>query len=131
MNISIWTQDELDLDSASTGLSQARAAIGAYVSSRCAWVPVYQVQVVASELLTNALKYAGGWWRLKVRCGREKLVVEVSDHDSRLPEPREPDLAGGTGGFGMYLVASLSSDFEAKPTPDGKTVRATWLAHAM
>lgn len=60
---------------------------------------------------------------MKVHRGREKLVIEVSDHDPRVPEPREPDLVDGTGGFGMYPVASLSSNFEAKSAPDGETMR--------
>lgn len=59
MNTSIGTQDGLDLDCAGTGISQARAAVSAYVSSRCGWAPECQVQMVASELLTNALEHAG------------------------------------------------------------------------
>lgn len=119
----------LELDSRVSGLSQARRAVKAFVHEYCAWANEFSVQLVASELLTNALRHAGGWWHLKVRRERAGLVLEVADHDPRLPQPREPDLREG-GGLGMHLISALASTFEVRPTPGGKVLRAVWLPGA-
>ena len=115
----------LELDARTTDLPQARTTVKSYVHEHCTWADDFSVQLVASELLTNAVRHAGGWWHLKVRGGRKKLVLEVADHEPRLPEPREPDLCEG-GGLGLHMIASLSSAFEVRQTVGGKILRVVW-----
>jgi anti-sigma regulatory factor (Ser/Thr protein kinase) len=81
------------------------------------------VVLVVSELVTNAVRHAGG-----VRCFRleeawETVTVVVQDASPVPPQPRPLD-AGEPGGFGWYLVQELAADVQVDIHATGKTVWA-------
>nr|WP_308082807.1 ATP-binding protein [Streptomyces sp. NK15101] len=82
------------------------------------------VVLAVCELVTNAVRHAGGTIALTLTAGFEAIEIAVSDRSSQLSARREPDFAGG-GGFGWTVVHSLASSVTATLHPTGgKTVRA-------
>ncbi|MFC8516516.1 ATP-binding protein [Streptomyces sp. NPDC057257] len=80
--------------------------------------------LVVSELVTNALRHAGGVTGFGLRTGPGTLTVTVSDASPDPPRRRctpvwEP------GGFGWPLVLDLASDVRVRSGPKGKTIEAT------
>ncbi|MFB6557317.1 MULTISPECIES: SpoIIE family protein phosphatase [unclassified Streptomyces] len=80
----------------------------------------FVTELVASELVTNAIRYAGGPVGLRLIRDRV-LVCEVSDPSStqpRLRRARETD----EGGRGLFLVAQLTDRWGCRFTGTGKTI---------
>ncbi|MGZ9929466.1 ATP-binding SpoIIE family protein phosphatase [Streptomyces sp. NC-S4] len=80
----------------------------------------FVTELVASELVTNAIRYAGGPVGLRLIRDRV-LVCEVSDPSStqpRLRRARETD----EGGRGLFLVAQLADRWGCRFTGTGKTI---------
>lgn len=117
----------LERGSADTTVAEARAAVADYVRAHCPWVSQQGVVLAVSELVSNAIRHADGWWRLRVRADRAELVIEIEDCSPDLPEPRRPDFTGA-GGLGLHIVERLVSRFEVWPDvpAGGKTVCAVW-----
>lgn len=86
------------------------------------------LQLVTSELVTNALRYAGGPVELRMRVLGARLRIEVLDAEPQaLPEPRHaPD--DDPHGRGLNLVIAVSADWGVDRTPDGKLVWAELAA---
>ncbi|WP_078964213.1 MULTISPECIES: ATP-binding protein [unclassified Streptomyces] len=79
--------------------------------------------IVVSELVSNALRHAGGVTGFSVRIDGGTVVIEVADASPQLPRsPGTP--AHVPGGFGWALVNSLSQRTEVRLGPHGKTVTA-------
>ncbi|MEU9305375.1 SpoIIE family protein phosphatase [Streptomyces sp. NPDC048269] len=86
----------------------------------------FVTELVASELVTNAIRYAGGPVGLRLIRDR-KLTCEVSDPSStqpRLRRARETD----EGGRGLFLVAQLADRWGSRFTRAGKTI---WTEQAI
>ncbi|MFD9030150.1 SpoIIE family protein phosphatase [Streptomyces sp. NPDC059567] len=80
----------------------------------------FVTELVVSELVTNAIRYAGGPVGLRLIRDRV-LVCEVSDPSStqpRLRRARETD----EGGRGLFLVAQLTDRWGCRFTRTGKTI---------
>ncbi|MFE3072605.1 SpoIIE family protein phosphatase [Streptomyces sp. NPDC059247] len=78
------------------------------------------VELLVSELVTNALRYGEGEIRLRMLRDRT-LVCEV--WDAGLVQPRRRRAKDtDEGGRGLQLVGLLSSSWGARRTPRGKTV---------
>ncbi|MFI9116454.1 SpoIIE family protein phosphatase [Streptomyces venezuelae] len=78
------------------------------------------VELLVSELVTNALRYGEGEIRLRLLRDRT-LVCEV--WDSGLVQPRRRRAKDtDEGGRGLQLVGLLSSSWGSRRTPRGKTV---------
>ncbi|WP_406204247.1 SpoIIE family protein phosphatase [Kitasatospora sp. NBC_01560] len=83
---------------------------------------VFTTELVLSELVTNAIRYAGG--PVEVRLIRaERLTCEVSDPSATQPRMRRAHLTD-EGGRGLYLVAQLTSRWGSRYTRHGKTIWA-------
>ncbi|MBT2384602.1 ATP-binding protein [Streptomyces sp. ISL-11] len=108
----------------------ARHATAEFLATHCPWADLDAVVLVVSELVTNAIRHTGGWWRLCVRAVQGRLVVEIADASPCPPVPRAPDLTGA-GGLGWHMVERLATCLEIDRGPQGKTVRATWLRPAV
>ncbi|MFD9125242.1 SpoIIE family protein phosphatase [Kitasatospora sp. NPDC059571] len=81
---------------------------------------VFTTELVLSELVTNAIRYAGG--PVGVRLIRaDTLTCEVSDGSSTQPRMRRARLTD-EGGRGLYLVAQLTSRWGSRYTARGKTI---------
>ncbi|CAM5637422.1 hypothetical protein SAVIM338S_06183 [Streptomyces avidinii] len=86
----------------------------------------FVTELVASELVTNAIRYAGGPVGLRLIRDR-KLICEVTDPSStqpRLRRARETD----EGGRGLFLVAQLTDRWGCRFTRTGKTI---WTEQAI
>ncbi|MGW0698499.1 SpoIIE family protein phosphatase [Streptomyces sp. NPDC002867] len=81
----------------------------------------FTTELVASELVTNAIRYAGGGsveLRL-IRAGA--LICEVSDASSTQPRMRRAR-ATEEGGRGLFLIAQLTERWGSRYTRHGKTI---------
>ncbi|QMV20571.1 ATP-binding protein [Streptomyces sp. SCUT-3] len=110
-----------------TGLTagDARDGTAAFLRRVRPAVDAEAVLLVVSELVTNAVRHAGGAWCLELRSTPGLLRVEVFDGTARVPEQRVPDL-NGTGGFGWPMVNRLADRVEVRPAAGGKAVTAAW-----
>ncbi|MEF9885141.1 SpoIIE family protein phosphatase [Streptomyces sp. P9-A4] len=94
----------------------ARAQLGAWGLEAL----VDTVELLVSELVTNALRYGEGEIRLRLLRDRT-LVCEV--WDAGLVQPRRRRAKDtDEGGRGLQLVGLLSSSWGSRRTPRGKTV---------
>ena len=102
-------------------LTRMRAEHGISVSQRAVEV----TQLVVSELVTNAQKYAAGPILLDLRIGGDLDLVEVQvwDSDPVLPVARAADV-GRVGQHGLEIVMALCQGFEAMREPVGKRLTA-------
>ncbi|GGO91678.1 SpoIIE family protein phosphatase [Wenjunlia tyrosinilytica] len=80
----------------------------------------FTTELVVSELVTNAIRYADGPVTLRVT--RERvLICEVSDHSSTQPRPRRAR-STDEGGRGLFMVAQLTQRWGSRYTASGKTI---------
>ncbi|WP_344966512.1 ATP-binding protein [Salinactinospora qingdaonensis] len=95
---------------------------------------VGDVELVVSELVTNALRHGGAGMldapdcenviQLSMMRRGSELICAVRDASDRLPTLREPDFMAESG-RGLHLVSCFSRDWGAVPTaPVGKFVWA-------
>ncbi|MEV0092667.1 ATP-binding protein [Streptomyces sp. NPDC050738] len=84
--------------------------------------------LVVSELVTNALRHAGGLTTLQLAADRTTLEICVRDPSHTPPCERPPDLNGCGGGFGWPLVSFLCRTVAVSPAHHGgKYVRAVLI----
>ncbi|MFI8826190.1 SpoIIE family protein phosphatase [Streptomyces sp. NPDC053431] len=86
----------------------------------------FTTELVVSELVTNAIRYASGPIGLRLIRDRS-LLCEVSDSQHTSPHAR---FAGSDeeGGRGLFMVAQLSEHWGTRYTPAGKTI---WAEQAL
>jgi anti-sigma regulatory factor (Ser/Thr protein kinase) len=82
------------------------------------------VELVVSELVTNARKYAPGPFLLTLELTGEAVAVAVWDTEPRLPVilARDPQRVGR---HGLEVVTAVCRSFEVHREPVGKRVVAT------
>ncbi|MFH8805419.1 ATP-binding protein [Streptomyces sp. NPDC017936] len=100
-------------------LIRVQAEHGLPVSRRA----VDLTQLVVSELVTNARKYAPGPVLLDLRIVGDTVEVVVWDSDPVLPIARAAD-AGRVGQHGLEIVMAVAQGFEAQREPVGKRITA-------
>ena len=107
-----------------TAASAARNAVATQLTE-CWGAPenlVDTARIVVSELVTNAVRYAGGAY-MTVRLIRDddKLIIEVADFSSNAPRPR---LAGWfeESGRGLLIIAQVTGHWGVRYRPGGKTI---------
>ncbi|MEV4937638.1 SpoIIE family protein phosphatase [Streptomyces zaomyceticus] len=80
----------------------------------------YTTELVVSELVTNAVRYAGG--PIGLRLIRENaLVCEVNDPSNTQPRLRRARWSD-EGGRGLFLIAQLTTRWGSRYTRSGKTI---------
>jgi anti-sigma regulatory factor (Ser/Thr protein kinase) len=81
------------------------------------------VELLAGEVIANAVLYTGTPCEVSVTSAGERLRVEVTDTDPSLPSAVE---VGPTdeSGRGLLLVDALADAWGTRPEPPGKT---TWF----
>src|SRR3954471_21138560 len=84
---------------------------------------VYRAELVASELVTNALLHGGGVAVVAVRPMKSGVRIEVSDRNRHAPlvAVDSPDAMTGRG---LHLVRRLAARWGVQPSGDGKVVWA-------
>ncbi|WP_262700810.1 MULTISPECIES: ATP-binding protein [Streptomyces] len=79
------------------------------------------VELVVSELVTNAIRHGGA--PVSLRLIQERgLIVEVSDGGHTSPHLRRAAMED-EGGRGLFLVAQLTQRWGTRYTSTGKTIR--------
>lgn len=105
-------------------LSQAQGRYGVPVSQRA----MELTQLVVSELVTNARKYAPGPVLMHLGIAGEWVEVVVWDSDPALPVARAAD-AGRIGQHGLEIVMAVAESFEAYREPVGKRISVRIALH--
>ncbi|CAL9291762.1 ATP-binding protein [Streptomyces sp. SudanB182_2057] len=100
-------------------LTRMRSEHGVPVSQRAVEV----TQLVVSELVTNAQKYAGGPIVMDLRIAGDLVEVQVWDSDPVLPVARAADI-GRVGQHGLEIVMALCQGLEITREPVGKRITA-------
>ncbi|MFD8418504.1 ATP-binding protein [Streptomyces sp. NPDC059466] len=106
-------------DAARSFLESLQAVHGLPVSQRAIGV----VQLVVSELVTNAHKYAPGPCLLTLELSEGTVAVTVWDSSTVLPLVLPPDPAR-VGRHGLEIVMAVCRSFEVHREPVGKRIRA-------
>ncbi|MFE6365908.1 ATP-binding protein [Streptomyces sp. NPDC057806] len=99
-------------------LTSLQAVHGLPVSGRA----LGMVQLVVSELVTNARKYAPGPCLLTLEVSDGAIEVTVWDSSTTLPLILAPDPAR-VGQHGLEIVMALCRSFEVHREPVGKRIR--------
>ncbi|MEU3520919.1 ATP-binding protein [Streptomyces sp. NPDC006654] len=100
-------------------LTRVQAEYGLPISQRA----MDLTQLVVSELVTNARKYAPGPVLMDLRIVGDAVEVVVWDSDPVLPVARAAD-AGRVGQHGLEIVMAVAQGFEAQWEPVGKRITA-------
>ncbi|MEU5179628.1 SpoIIE family protein phosphatase [Streptomyces longwoodensis] len=82
----------------------------------------FTVELVVSELVTNAIRHAHGPIRVRLLRGRS-LVCEVYDGGATAPHLRHPRTTD-EGGRGLLLVSRFTRRWGTRFTPEGKIIWA-------
>jgi GAF domain-containing protein/anti-sigma regulatory factor (Ser/Thr protein kinase) len=86
----------------------------------------YATELIVSELVTNAVRYATAPLRLRIIKDRT-LTCEVHDTSFTAPRMRHARTVD-EGGRGLFIVAQLAQNWGTRYTPNGKTV---WTEQAL
>jgi hypothetical protein len=101
-------------------LTRARTDHGVSVSARA----MDLTQLVASELVTNAHKYAPGPVLMELRIADALVTVSVRDGVRARPAARSVDPLR-VGQHGLEIVMAVAHAFRVDLEPDGKRVTAS------
>ncbi|MFH8658882.1 SpoIIE family protein phosphatase [Streptomyces afghaniensis] len=82
----------------------------------------FAVELILSELITNAIRHGAGPIRVRLLYGRT-LICEVSDVSNTAPHLRRA-ASTDEGGRGLFLVAQLSQSWGTRYLPEGKVIWA-------
>ncbi|MFE4960442.1 SpoIIE family protein phosphatase [Streptomyces sp. NPDC056653] len=87
------------------------------------------LQLIASEVVTNALIHAGSDVDVRLRAFADHVRLEVRDSDSHPPVPSplalsEEENAEAEHGRGLLIVEALAGPWNSSPNGRGKTVSA-------
>ncbi|MCI0384556.1 SpoIIE family protein phosphatase [Streptomyces sp. CNQ085] len=103
-----------------TVVGQARELVAAQLSTWGLEEMAFTTELIVSELVTNAIRYAGS--PIGLRLIKDKtLICEVSDPSQTQPHLRRARLTD-EGGRGLFLIAQLAHRWGSRYTPSGKTI---------
>jgi serine/threonine-protein kinase RsbW len=127
--VDIATNLELPLAPTTAAPGRARAAVGDWLAQATLDARTDDVRLLVTELVSNAVRHArieaGQPLRLRAWLRETVLHIEVwdagADGEVAPVPPRRSDDAG-SGGFGLNLVALLSSDWGVHRDAHGTTV---------
>jgi two-component sensor histidine kinase len=91
------------------------------------WAMYLDLELLVSELVANAVRYAGAGNRspidVRIRADRAFVRAEVRDRGAGFEPPRQPlPRDDHRGGFGLFLLAELSTRWGAERTAEGMRV---------
>jgi anti-sigma regulatory factor (Ser/Thr protein kinase) len=108
------------------GAFLARRCVEQFVAERTLDGAAGDLCLIASELVTNAIRHGAEPIELTLHCQDGEVTIEVADGDPRINNVR---LRAGDhldlGGRGLRVVASLADRWGTRPSLSGKTVWAT------
>ncbi|MFC9131351.1 ATP-binding protein [Streptomyces sp. NPDC057099] len=100
-------------------MTDVEAVHGLHVSDRATGV----VELVVSELVTNAFKYAPGPCQLDLEVSDDAVAISVWDTDPTLPRACRAD-PGRVGRHGLEVARAVCRSLEISHEPVGKRVTA-------
>ncbi|MFD0532007.1 SpoIIE family protein phosphatase [Kitasatospora arboriphila] len=103
-----------------TSVAEARAVVAARLDDWGLDHLAFTTELIVSELVTNAVRYAGGPVGLRL-IHDTLLICEVSDPSNTQPRLRRARTTD-EGGRGLFLVAQLSHRWGSRYGPSGKTI---------
>ncbi|MEV8048334.1 SpoIIE family protein phosphatase [Streptomyces griseoluteus] len=103
-------------------VAEARQAVTRQLTAWDLDEAAFATELIVSELITNAVRYAGGPVGLRL-IREDALVCEVTDPSNTQPRLRRARLTD-EGGRGLFLVAQLSSRWGSRYGQTGKTIWA-------
>ncbi|MGW7403235.1 SpoIIE family protein phosphatase [Streptomyces sp. NPDC054833] len=109
-----------DLPSDPAVVSRARAAVTEQLAAWGLDELTFTTELVASELVTNAIRHATGPLRLRLIRDRA-LICEVFDGSATSPRLRRARTED-EGGRGLFLVARLTERWGTRSTTEGKVI---------
>ncbi|MEU1851274.1 SpoIIE family protein phosphatase [Streptomyces sp. NPDC019990] len=115
--IAVW---ELPADPAV--VAEARASATRRLADWGLEETAFAVELILSELITNAIRHGAGPVRVRLLYGRT-LICEVSDTSDTAPHMRRA-ASTDEGGRGLFLVAQLSQSWGTRYLPEGKVIWA-------
>ncbi|WP_432128620.1 SpoIIE family protein phosphatase [Streptomyces sp. bgisy082] len=101
-------------------VSAARRAVAGQLAAWGLDELSFTTELVVSELVTNAVRYAGGPIGLRLIRG-DVLVCEVNDPSNTQPRLRRARWSD-EGGRGLFLIAQLTTRWGSRYTRSGKTI---------
>ena len=110
-----------DLPSDPAVVATARSLVGRQLSLWGLEETAFVTELVVSELLTNAIRYAEGPIHLRVVRDHRALICEVSDASTTAPHLRYAR-SSDEGGRGLFLVAELTQRWGTRFSDRGKTI---------
>jgi len=110
-----------DLAPLSSSASRARSLVRELLADVGDEETCENVQLVVSELVTNAVLYAVSPIRLVLRLDANVIRVEVHDGSRRLPQVKHNALDAVTG-RGLHLVGHYADHWGADSETSGKSV---------
>ena len=92
-----------------------------------------EARILVAEAIINGFEHAGGAntsVRVEFTMTRERLVIFVRDYGkgfdaSAIPDPDARRAAGGTRGWGLKLMKTMSDDFRLESTARGTKITLT------
>ncbi|QSB12735.1 STAS domain-containing protein [Natronosporangium hydrolyticum] len=85
---------------------------------------VIATEIIASELVTNAVRHAGTMLDLRLTLRDRSLRISVQDRSSRMARLRTPT-SSDDHGRGLLIVGSVATSWGSQPAAGGKVVWAT------
>jgi len=117
---------EWEVPAEPASVAEARARIGRQLALWGLEDMAFSTELILSELVTNAIRYAVGPIRVRLLYDRT-LICEVSDSSSTSPHLRSAALTD-EGGRGLFLVAQLAERWGTRYLPAGKII---WAEQAL
>ncbi|AEY93710.1 hypothetical protein SHJG_8445 [Streptomyces hygroscopicus subsp. jinggangensis 5008] len=117
-NVATW-----ELTAGLASASEARKHVAAKLAAWGLEEAVATTELIVSELVTNAVRYAGPPVRLRLILQGTGLICEVSDNSSTSPHLRWARTFDESG-RGLLIVAQLTRSWGTRHHVDGKTVWA-------
>ena len=120
----LWSHDT-ELAAQAISASRAREFVRRHLAEHELSYLADEVQLVVSELVTNALMHARTPFRVALRAVDRSVMVEVRDGSPSDPSPGDARHLD-TGGRGLAIVDQLSRDWGVVADADGG--KSVWAA---
>ncbi|MBF8184983.1 ATP-binding protein [Nonomuraea sp. K274] len=109
------------LPSVAAGVGEARSLVRAELTKWGLDEAIDDCLIIVSELVTNAVRYGGSAYALRLEDREGHLYGEVFDPGEGVPRPCSPDV-NALSGRGLQIVAAIADDWGVSPATGGKIV---------
>ena len=118
----LWSH-ETELAAQAISASRARDFVRGHLAEHGLAHLTDEIQLVVSELVTNALRHGEGPTVLRAALTATVVQLSVTDSGDGVPRMLPPE-PGRVGGLGLVVVDRVTSEWGVASFPGGKTVWA-------